>query len=228
MTAFRPEIAPDVAALRPDFTALSIVVRGARNGPSDAGSAALLREAEAVAASGAPAWADAHLQAWREAFRGFGAKAKKTPCSAEALRRRAVRDGLPAINAVVDLYNAVSVRFAVPVGGENLAAYRGSPRLCRAEGSEPFPLARDDPDQVEHPAPGEVIWRDDLGVTCRRWNWRQGPRTRLETGSTEMWFVLERLAPMPLAALDEAGDMLVEGVRALAPGLSVERELLRP
>jgi DNA/RNA-binding domain of Phe-tRNA-synthetase-like protein len=72
-----------------------------------------------------------------------------------------------------------------------------------------------------------VIWRDDSGVTCRRWNWRQTPRTRLDVASTDMWFVLERLEPMPLGALVEAGDMLVAGLRRLAPTAQITSELLR-
>lgn len=36
---------------------------------------------------------------------------------------------MPALDPIVDLYNAVSLRYAVPVGGENIAAYQGLPRL---------------------------------------------------------------------------------------------------
>jgi DNA/RNA-binding domain of Phe-tRNA-synthetase-like protein len=45
---------------------------------------------------------------------------------------------MPALDPIVDLYNAVSLRYAIPVGGENIAAYQGSPRLVMAEGTEPF------------------------------------------------------------------------------------------
>ena len=46
---------------------------------------------------------------------------------------------------------------------------------------------------VESPEPGEVIWRDDLGVTCRRWNWRQGRRTAITATTTSAVFLLEGL-----------------------------------
>src|SRR3546814_6066207 len=77
--------------------------------------------------------------------------------------------GLPAINAVVDVYNALSLRYAIPVGGEDLAAYAGSPRLVVADGSESFETTAGGEAVVEAPEPGEVVWRDDRGVTCRRW-----------------------------------------------------------
>lgn len=223
-----PVVDPAIWTLRPDFMALSLVARGARNGPSDVDSAARLEEACQAAAAG-PDWAAAHLEAWREAYRGFGAKPQRTPCSAEALRKRAQRDGgLSPINRMVDLYNALSVRWAVPIGGEDLAAYQGPPRLVRANGDETFETLANGEAAVEHPEPGEVVWRDERGVTCRRWNWRQGPRTRLDLPTTEMWFVIERLEPMPVAALEAVGRALADGIRAIAPAARIETTLLGP
>ncbi len=222
---FAPTIAPEIFALRSDFAALSLRAESVRNGPSDAASVALLREA--CGRLEAAPWAEAHLQAWRDAYRGFGAKPQRTPCSAEALRRRALRDGdLPPVNAVVDLYNAVSLRYAIPVGGEDLAAYDGLPALVRATGGEPFDTVQDGRPRIEPVDAGEVVWRDRRGVTCRRWNWRQGARTRIKLETTAMWFVLERLEPMPLDALAEAGEQLVAGLERLSPGVRVTRRLL--
>ena len=132
-------------------------------------------------------WAQEHLAAWDQGVQGFGAKPARTPCSAQALRKRVLRDGvLPAIDPVVDLYNAISIEYAIPVGGEDLAAYVGAPRLVIADGSECFDTLKEGLPIQEAPAPGEVVWRDDLGVTCRRWNWRQGIRTRLSLSSPDV------------------------------------------
>lgn len=220
-----PQIDPAIFALCPDFTALSLTVTGGRPADSDDRSAAHL--ARAVAALDRHPWAEAHLEAWRAAYRAFGTKPNRFPCSAEALRKRAVRDGgLRAANAVVDLYNAVSLEFALPVGGEDAAAYRGAPRLMRALGDEPFDTMAEGQPRTETPDPGEVIWRDDLGVTCRRWNWRQGRRTALTPATTEMWFVLERLAPMPIEALIVAGATLAAGLRDLSGGAVLHARLM--
>lgn len=215
---FQPRIAPEIFALRPDFAALSIHAEQVRNGPSDGSSLEWLRNA-CQQLDAAP-WAEAHLASWRDAYRAFGAKPQRTPCSVEALRKRAQRDGaLPAINAVVDLYNALSVRYALPVGGEDVAMYEGSPRLIRATGNEPFETVSEGAPKLETAEQGEVVWCDARGVTCRRWNWRQGIRTRITEHSTDMWFVLERLDPMPIDALREAGEQLIEGLRRLSPGV---------
>jgi DNA/RNA-binding domain of Phe-tRNA-synthetase-like protein len=131
---------------------------------------------------------------------------------------------MPAINPVVDLYNAISLRYALPVGGENFDAYVGRPHLTIADGTEVFDTLMNGEAVVENPAPGEVIWRDDLGVTCRRWNWRQGTRTRLEAATGRMWFILETLGTMPEDALEEAGEVLVEGLSRLMPGCAILKQ----
>ncbi|WP_293765116.1 B3/4 domain-containing protein [uncultured Aquitalea sp.] len=226
MPPLHPSIDPAVAAIAPGFRALSIYVEAAPLQHPGLAAEALREACRHVEAGGAP-WAEAHLQAWAEVFRGFGAKPQRTPCSAEALRKRVLRDGaLPAIDPVVDLYNAVSLRYAIPVGGENAAAYVGTPRLTVADGSELFDTMKEGVPANESPDVGEVVWRDDIGVTCRRWNWRQGVRTRLDARAERMWFILESLPAMPLPALQEAGAMLAEGLQAMMPGAVVHSELI--
>lgn len=219
---FAPRVDAAIAALRPDFTALSIVAENAvPQGPTE-WIAARLQEACASVGEG-PAWAEAHLASWADAFRSFGAKPQRTPCSAEALRKRAGQGGVPSIHPVVDLYNAVSIAYAIPVGGEDIGRYEGPPRLVRAAGDEPFETTKDGGVAIEYPDKGEAIWRDDRGVTCRRWNWRQGPRTRITPESGNLWFILERLDPMPHEALAAAGDRLEADLLRLAPGARIHR-----
>lgn len=211
---FRPHIAPEIFDLRPDFMALSIFLDGVTNTVSTDFSRAQLTQACSSLASAS--WAEAHLNAWRDAYRAFGAKPQRTPCSAEALRKRCERDGrVPETNAVVDLYNAISLRYAIPVGGEDASAYEGPPQLVRATGDEGFDTMADGQPKLETVDKGEVVWRDGRGVTCRRWNWRQGTRTRITEASSTLWFVLERLEPMPVDALLNAGKTLIEGFEAM-------------
>jgi DNA/RNA-binding domain of Phe-tRNA-synthetase-like protein len=220
------QIDPRIWELCPDFVVTVVRARGLSNGPSDDSSTSLLRRAEQSARealNGAEPAALPHIAAWRDAYRAFGAKAQRTPCSAEALLKRAVGgEGLPAINRLVDLYNAVSVEFALPVGGEDLARTAGASRLTVATGAEQFDTFRSGEPAVEHPAAGEVVWIDDAGVTCRRWNWRQCARTRLTEESTDAYFVLERLEPLPLPTLAQAAESLVRGLRDLGRPAELE------
>jgi hypothetical protein len=72
----------------------------------------------------------------------------------------------------------------------------------------------------------EVVWTDERGVTCRRWNWRQGVRTRIDLQTHRAWFVLERLEPMPLAAAKEAAVTLMEALRQMSPGAELTARLI--
>lgn len=210
-----------VRELRPDFAALVMTAEGLANGPGDDESEGWLA---AAARAAVPADGDPHVEAWREAYRAFGAKPQRTRPSVDALLRRA--GALPSINKVVDAYNAVSVEYALPIGGEDLDAYQGPARLVRATGDEPFDVIAGGAPAVEHPAAGEVVWRDDAGVTCRRWNWRQCVRTRLTETTKNALFLLERLEPYPLDRLHEAGDRLTARLREISPDVRIEGRLI--
>ncbi|MEM5307838.1 B3/4 domain-containing protein [Enterobacter ludwigii] len=226
MSLVTPSIDPRLTGIAPGFRALSILVEAAPITQPDVASATLAQACQQVLTDDV-AWAEAHLSAWDDVFRAFGTKPKRTPCSASALRKRVLKEGaLPPLDPVVDIYNAISIRYAIPVGGENLAAYAGAPRLTLAEGNEPFDTLKEGQPVIEYPDAGEVIWRDDTGVTCRRWNWRQGVRTRLDSQAQHMWFILESLPSMPLSALQEAGDELVSNLQRLMPGSTAHLQLI--
>ena len=174
---------------------------------------------------GRPAEQLPHVAAWREAYRAFGAKPQRTRNSLEALLRRAA-SGLPRVNRLTDLYNAVSVLHQLPLGGEDLTRYAGAPRLVRATGEEPFDTVADGVAVTEHPDPGEVVWCDDAGVTCRRWNWRQASRTQLRDDTTTALFILDALSPMTDEALHAAADDLAAQLARLSPGVRVTRRLI--
>jgi DNA/RNA-binding domain of Phe-tRNA-synthetase-like protein len=219
-----------VWALRPDYTALLIAADGLRPGPADEASEDILAAAEERARkqlAGARPEDLPQVADWREAFRGFGAKPQRTRPSVEALLRR-LEPGLPRIDRITDTYNAVSIAFLLPVGGEDLARYRGPARLVRAAGDEDFDTVAAGEPVVEHPDPGEVIWRDDLGVTCRRWNWRQGTRTRITASTTTALFILDGLAALGADGLRAAAAELTESLARLNPGATFASRLIAP
>ncbi|MFJ5644540.1 B3/4 domain-containing protein [Streptomyces sp. NPDC093223] len=219
-------VSDEVRALAPGFTHLAVEAHGLVNGPSNEASSALLDDAArrlAARLDGRAPHEDPHMAAWRAVYTAFGSKPSRTRNSAEALARRALADGgLPRINLLVDLYNAVSVAHLIPVGGEDLGLVRGGMRLVRATGEEDFVTVAGGEESVEHPDAGEVVWCDAAGVTCRRWNWRQGPRTRLTERTASAVFLLEGLAPLPVAELASAGAELAELLQKFSPGADVE------
>jgi DNA/RNA-binding domain of Phe-tRNA-synthetase-like protein len=222
-------IDPEVLALRPDYRAMLLIVEGIEPGASDDASETLLQRAEASgreALAAGPVEDEPHVAAWREAYRAFGAKPQRTRNSLEALLRR-TESGLPRVNRLTDIYNAISVIHRIPLGGEDVDHYVGPPRLVRASGDEPFDTVSDGEIVIEHPESGEVVWCDDAGVTCRRWNWRQARRTALSDDTTSALFILDALDPMTDAELEAATDELVEHLERLGPDVRVTRRLIR-
>ncbi|MGV0168015.1 B3/B4 domain-containing protein [Furfurilactobacillus sp. WILCCON 0119] len=140
-----------------------------------------------------PISANSVVSDWRHAYQQFKTK-KGARSSIENLLKRA-QQGKPvtSINGLVDLYNVVSLRHALPCGGENIDAMVGDLRLTVANGGEPFlPLGEDDPDPA---LPGEVVYEDDAGIVCRCWNWRDGQRTMLTEETTNAFLCLECVNP---------------------------------
>ena len=218
-------VSDEVRTLAPGFTHLAIEAYGLVNGPSTEAGSALLDDAArrlALRLDGRAPHEDPHMAAWREIYTAFGSKPSRTRNSAEALAKRALSEsGLPRINLLVDLYNAISVAHLIPVGGEDVDRIQGGMRLVRATGDEDFVTVAAGEEAVEHPDAGEVVWRDGAGVTCRRWNWRQGPRTRLTEETRSGIFLLESLAPMSVAEVERAGAELAELLQKFSPGADI-------
>ncbi len=139
---------------------------------------------------------------WREAYRAFGAKPAKYRSSIESLLRSTRAGSLRSINPLVDLYNTISLKHKLPCGGEDLATISGSIRLTRAAGNEDFiPLGSD---EQQPPEAGEVIYRDDIGVICRCFNWREADRSKLTERTTDAVLFIECLTADKAAVVQSA------------------------
>ena len=218
-------VAPEIFELRPDYRAVLLAVSGIQPGPSNEVSEALLQGAERSARTSMlsnPVMDIPHVAAWREAYKTFGTKPNKFRNSLEALTRRVGPEtGLPRVNCLTDIYNSVSVEFQLPLGGEDRVKYVGPPRLIRATGEEPFEVKEKGKIVQEHPDRGEVVWVDDAGVTCRRWNWRQTPRTALTDETSKVLFICDALGAMSDQQLETAVNQLISEVKKLGPNVQI-------
>ena len=204
----------EVFALCPDVVVGTLVARGVDN-RSEPPAVGELLAADTVAArsriGAAPLRDHPHIAAWRETYARFGAKPSKYLSSIESLLKRAAAGSVRRISPVVDLYNAISLRFLVPVGAEDLDRLAGDVRLTVAGDDEPAVRMLGEAD-ARAPHPGEVIYADDAGAICRRWNWKEAERTKLTPDTTNVLLVIEGLPPVgePLVrdALDAAADSI--------------------
>lgn len=150
------------------------------------------------------------VRAWREAYQKFKTK-KGARCSIENLLKRVLKGNpVGSITPSVDVYNAISLKYALPVGGEDLDSFVGDFRLGITDGGDAFlPIGEDADDPT---LPGELCYRDDEGAVCRCWNWRDGQRSALTDDSANAILVMECVDPARVddlnAALDEFAGLM--------------------
>ncbi len=151
--------------------------------------------------------------AWRRTFARLGLKPTQYRCASESLLRRLRKEGtLPRIHPVVDLCNAVSVAYAVPVAVLDADRITGPLLEVRpARGDEEYTTFGG---ATEHPAPGEVTYADSAGrAHARRWTNRQSGHSAVGEHTTRILVVAE--------AVHEGGaDTVAEAVRTISAELT--------
>ncbi|MBX4263552.1 B3/B4 domain-containing protein [Clostridium estertheticum] len=129
------------------------------------------------------------IKIWRESFQKFKTK-KGARSSIEALLKRIDKGNhIGNINPLVDIYNSISLRYALPCGGEDIDTFVGDIRLTKAVGNEKFITLGTD--KSEPPYEGEIIYKDNAGAICRCWNWRESVRTMLTENTRNAFLCIE-------------------------------------
>jgi DNA/RNA-binding domain of Phe-tRNA-synthetase-like protein len=216
------QIHPEIFDRHPEYCWGKVLCWGLDNaGPTEPADR-LLRQAEAAIRDD-PTLADVaghpRIAAWRDAFSDFGARPSKFQASIEALVRRARRgDRLPAVNLLVGLYNAVSLRALLPIGGDDLAAVTGGLHLKAARGDEAYHELGTG--ASEPPPAGEIVYADDGKVLCRRWCWRQGDDSKITPASWAVVLNVHGLPPAPRAEVEAATRELADLVPRWCGGQS--------
>ena len=197
-------INPDVLSKYPGMAVGVITVTNADNTGTHPEVTALLREAE----EGIRTKMDLetfkehpNIAAMQEVHRSFGNNPNKYPPSMQALCKRIIKGGeLPIINPIVDIYNIFSLRHVICVGAEDTDKCEGDLRLAYADGTEEFALIGSD--ENDPPADGELVYKDDAGVICRKLNWREGDRTQIDENTKNCVIVVEGFAPFAREELE--------------------------
>lgn len=160
---------------------------------------------------------------WREAYKAFKTK-KGARSSVENLLKRVLKGNpVGSITPLVDMYNIISLKHALPVGGEDIDAMEGDIRLRITEGGDAFRALGDEEDSPT--LEGELCYLDDAGAICRCWNWRDGQRTALTDDSEKAFLIIESVDPKRSrdlrTALDEMAEMVSEelGAQIFAKGV---------
>lgn len=219
-------VEPAIFEIFPAFRRGVVVATGIDNSSANPETARLLTEA-ASRANPEPE----KIEVWNEAYRKFGADPDKHTPSIRFLFQQ-IQKGKPprSISKVVDLFNIISLRWAAPCGGDDLASLEGGDLLLGiARGDETFaPLFK--PAAVEHPSAGEVIYYtpQTRRVLCRRWTWRNADFSKIAPGTKAVAINVDMMMPPFTAAdLDSALGDLAEMLRRFCGG-EVRAHVLQP
>ncbi|MDD3705073.1 MAG: B3/4 domain-containing protein [Clostridiaceae bacterium] len=156
------------------------------------------------------------ISVWRDAFSKFKTK-KGARSSIEALLKRIEKGNeVGMINPLVDIYNGISLQFALPCGMEDIDTFKGDLRLTVTNGGDTF-LALGD-EEIDYTLPGEICYLDDEGAVCRCWNWRDGQRTMLTEDTKNAILVIESVDPVRHKDLEAALDTLSAWVEKVGIG----------
>ncbi len=201
----RFSIQKDLFDILPDLTIGMVVAKGVDNThPSQEIDDLLTHTVEGVKKSfiGDKAQEHPRIKPWRTAFTKLGISGSKFPSSIESMARRVLKgDPFPKINPLVDLYNSVSLRFLVPMGGHNLDTLEGNIHLRFTEGWEPF-TAMGGGEMVTVPK-GELVYCDDLEVLTRNWVWRQCEKDKATEKTKNIFIPIDVLGEVGRERADE-------------------------
>lgn len=222
----------DIGAIADDFPTyrVAVVRADALAIPAETPPALAAEVAETERAVAAE-WGEAapseipEIAAWRDAYKGFGIRKTSYRPSVERLIRAIQKGrGLPRVNALVDAYNAVSARFRMPAGADDLDKVTPPLAFRYAQPGDSFIALGDPEGREDPPKDGEVVYADAAGtVLCRRWNWYQDARSAITPGTRAAVITIQSLGPGVEAAAEALCALLAEHCSARTAWAVAER-----
>lgn len=205
------------AALKADFPELCAGVFVAKGITPDVNASQRAERFHATARqrlAGASEGELPEIQAWRRAFSKMGLKPTQYRCASESLLRRFRKEGsLPGIHPMIDICNAISLAFAIPVAVFDTDRIAGDLEVRYANGDETYLTFSG---EVERPEPHEVIFADgDNRAHARRWTNRQSGYSAVRDETASVLIVAEAMHESAGADIDKLTAALAEELQAL-------------
>jgi DNA/RNA-binding domain of Phe-tRNA-synthetase-like protein len=204
---------PQIWSDFPELAAASLFVRGI-HARADVGPQ--LERFNAIARARLDAVASEselpEINAWRRVFSRMGLKPTQYRCASESLLRRFKKEGeLPRIHPLIDVCNAASIAYAIPVAALDVAKIEWPLQVRRAEGTESYESFGG---EIEHPEAGEVSFVDAAGRShARRWTHRQSGLSAVREGTQEVLIVMEAVHPGGRSDVDALAVALAQALR---------------
>ena len=203
-------VEPAVFEKLPDYCVGVVVACGLDN---QSQSEAVGRMLEQAAADFARANQEANVRelpgvkACRDAFLALGMNPNKFMCSIESLMKRVQKSGaLPQINTVVDLGNAFSLTYQLPMGAHDIDKLEGEIQIRFSTQEDHF-LPMGETETEAMPA-GELVYVSGHTVKTRRWIWRQSEDGKITGDTSHVFFPIDGFRDVNGEAVLTARDAL--------------------
>jgi DNA/RNA-binding domain of Phe-tRNA-synthetase-like protein len=156
----------------------------------------------------------------------MGLKPTQYRCASESLLRRFRKErSLPQIHPLIDLCNAISLAFAIPIAVFDRAKIAEYTEVRYANGSEVY-LAFSG--EEENPEPGEVIFADGAGrAHARRWTNRQSRYSAVGSDTTAVLIVAEAMHDSADADVQRLTEAVVDGLTLVSSVTATARILTK-
>ncbi len=127
---------------------------------------------------------------YRDAFTKLGINPNKFQCSVEAMFTRISKGKqLPSINPLVDLNNAISLKYTLPMGTHDLDRSPLDVEMRFSREDDIFtPMGETEPEALE---PEEVVYAAGNQVRTRRWTWRQSNEGKIDENTKYVFFPID-------------------------------------
>ena len=202
------EISKEVFDKLPNFVVGVVAVSGIDNSAEIPTVTELLDKSiaecsEYFAASGNKAKDDPCVVPYRDAFREIGINPNRYACAIEALMDRIAKGkGMSHINPAVDLGNALSLKYRIPIGAHDMGTFvrpDGTGRGAEDAGIEVRPATEEDTfrpfgaaeDEFDNPEPGEIVYVSGHEVRTRRWTWRQSEVGKMTENTKSVFYPID-------------------------------------
>ena len=127
---------------------------------------------------------------WHEMFAQLGMSANRFKISVEALTSRVLKGSqLPDLSPAVDLANAISLNYSLPLGAHDIDEPHGDIVVGPARDGAmftPFGSEASEPVDLD-----EIVYADDREVRTRRWVWRQNEHSKVTRTTRTMLFPID-------------------------------------
>jgi len=156
-----------------------------------------------------------NVKAYREAFRSLDMNPNKFMCSVEALTKRVQKGNpLPHINSLVDLGNALSVKYQLAMGAHDIDRMEPDGLAVRFSTEEDSFLPMGET-QVETMPAGELVYVSGHTVKTRRWLWRQSDDGKITEETSIVFFPIDGFSSVNRDAVFQARDELAETLKSV-------------